>query len=144
MKGELEQGHTYEYSSAASVNAGIQLNRFDVKIYNEKKEDITSHYYIEKKYGMVTVARARITIKASDAAKVYDGTPLTSNEYQLTEGALIAGDQIVICIVTGEQTEIGRSDNVVTQITILDTRRQDVTDNYEIVLESGKLRVTAP
>ena len=80
--------------------------------------------------------------RRKDATKTYDGTPLTCSEYTIVEGALLNGHTIVNYEITGSQTEIGRSDHIISKIQIQDEFGNDVTANYSIVLLPGRLTVT--
>ena len=84
-----------------------------------------------------------ITVKAGDATKKYDGTPIECSDFDLISGTLASGHKIGVCIPVGSQTEIGRSDNIISVIVIVDAEGNDVTFNYAIDLKVGKLRVTA-
>jgi hypothetical protein len=140
--GWLVVGHTCQITSTAKRTAGYHLNTYQVTILDENGENVTDHYKIVKNYGHVIIHRATITVKAGDAEKVYDGLPLTCDEIAIIEGALMEGDYIIVYQVLGSQTEVGRSDNVVVDIMILNAAGEDVTGCYEIILECGRLRVT--
>ena len=87
-----------------------------VIIQDESGADITSRYEISMTGKDIYTTRRPITISILDASKIYDGTPLTSNEifavedleaevYSLLPGHVIYGD------VTGSQTAIGKTKN---------------------------------
>ena len=139
------KGLNIEFSSTASRVVGSHLNSFDAKIFSDEGEDITDQYWIVKTYGKLNITPRDIVIQANDASKVYDGTPLTCDEYTiLTDtGSLVSGHTVAMCIIDGEQTDIGRSQNLITYILILDENRKDVTSNYWIKYLSGTLRVTS-
>lgn len=139
---ELLEGHRYEVTSTAKVNAGIQLNTYDVKIFDEKGNDVTEIYYVSRSYGVVDIRPLEITVKAGDATKKYDGTPLTCDELSIIEGSLQEGHTISFYVITGTQTEVGRSENAIEYITIQDKYGNDITPNYVINYKLGKLRVT--
>ena len=81
-----------------------------------------------------------LTIVSDSVAKIYDGTPLTSKIYTLSEGSLLDGhtEQIE---VFGSQTEAGESPNEYEVIGIFDASGEDVTKNYEITRVQGMLNV---
>ena len=81
-----------------------------------------------------------ITITAANASKVYDGTALTASGYEV-EGELLDGHVIAEVEIEGEQTEIGKSDNRIKKVVILDENGEDVTKNYAIKCVNGKLVV---
>ena len=85
-----------------------------------------------------------ITFKAGDAEMVYDGTPLTCDVIETVSGSLAQNHLIYSYKITGTQTEIGRSENIIEldSILIVDSFGVNVTENYAISTEKGKLRVT--
>ena len=88
--------------------------------------------------GTLTITAKPLTIKANDAEKVYDGTPLTKNSFTNTE--LAKGD-VLTATVTGSQTNVGSSDNVASAAVIM-AGEENVTANYTITYEKGTLTVT--
>jgi hypothetical protein len=101
-------------------------------------------YYYENSYsfGRLTINATHVLLKAGDATKVYDGSALTCESYELLEGMLAEGHVIAKCEFSGMQTEIGRSENLILSVTIRDAEGKDVTSNYAIELQAGKLVVT--
>ena len=89
--------------------------------------------------GALTVTPRPVTITADSGSKVYDGTALTKNSYTSTDPA--AGDTLASVTVTGSQTNVGSSDNVASDATLMRGDR-DVTANYAITYEKGTLAVT--
>lgn len=142
--GSLMPDHRYSIKFTTNVNAGTWQNSFNVTILDASGSDVSDYYYIEKKYGQAIINPVFITVKAGDATKVYDGSPLICNEYSIIEGYLVDGDKIGYCLVQGTQTEIGRSDNRIAYLTIINQNEEVVTSNYTVVTKSGKLKVTAP
>lgn len=141
--GQLFDGHRYEITSTANFTVGKHTNSYNVKVYDENGGDVTDHYYIKRSYGTLNIYAREITVKAGDLTKKYDGTPLECNEFEIISGYLADGHMISECVVVGSQTEIGRADNVISSISIVDAEGNDVTANYAINFVVGKLRVTA-
>ena len=83
-----------------------------------------------------------IEITADSATKVYDGTALTKDSYQLTKGELAAGNTIDSVKVAGSQTLVGSSKNHPSDAKILDANGTDVTQGYTIEYIDGTLTVT--
>jgi len=133
--------YTITYSHTADLNVGTHLNTFNVNICNENGDDVTDQYWAIKTYGEITISPLEITVKAGDAEKVYDGTPLTCEEISIEVGELAEGHTIKFYTVVGSQTSAGRSENVITYILICDAEGKNVTSNYSIKLISGQLKV---
>ena len=89
--------------------------------------------------GVITVSKNILKIRSSDASKNYDGTPLTATGYVLLDGELKEGHVIKV-ITIGQQIEVGSSDNHFTVI-IVDENGKQVTAEYEIIKECGRLEV---
>lgn len=140
--GALESGHSFTLESTASTDAGIRLNTFNVKIADETGKDISDIYYVKKNYGTLTIHPAEITVQAQSAEKTFDGTPLTCYEFILASGTLADGHRLAMPTFIGSQTQIGRCDNVVKSISVLNAFGTDVTHNYIIEYTIGSLKVT--
>ena len=82
----LPAGYTaFASASGSQTDAGTGDNRVDnFKIYDSKGNDVTSHFTnISKVSGKLKVDPAPLSVSSGSASKVYDGTPLTSNESQI-------------------------------------------------------------
>lgn len=94
--------------------------------------------------GKLTIEPRKVTLTSASDSKKYDGEPLTCAKYELVKGTIAEG-QTAQVTVEGSQTLVGISANVITGVMILaqiDKEFVDVTDNYEISKEDGKLEVT--
>ena len=121
----------------SNVSAG-----FKVLIMDKNGDYVTDIYKITKKCGTLSITPRNITVKAADATKKYDGLDLIDNSYEIISGSLNAGDFVSYCVVEGSQRVVGRSDNIVKEIIIVNRLGVDVTKNYCIELKTGVLRVT--
>ena len=140
--GYIADGHKITIESTANTNVGIRLNTFDIVICDNDGNDVSDLYYIQKIYGTLNISPREITIKAGDAQKEFDGTPLTCHKFAIHSGTLVDGHLISMPIFVGSQTQIGRSDNIVKDISVLNSYGVDVTSNYVIKYVTGSLKVT--
>jgi hypothetical protein len=140
--GSYDSRFAFEITSTAGSNVGTRKNSFSVKLYNQNGDEVTDQYWIVPHYGTARIIPLEISIKAGDACKVYDGTPLRSDAYEIIEGTLVEGHVIGMCQTEGSQIDIGRSDNIVLHVMILDADGKDVTSNYLVKNVPGKLIVT--
>lgn len=86
--------------------------------------------------------KINITITAYSDEKEYDGSELSNSGYTLT-GELSEGDVLDDVVVTGSQTEVGSSSNVITSYKILRNGKPiNVADYYNVTLIAGILTVT--
>lgn len=150
IEGSYLSGHSLSALTVtgARLHAGSSLNAFDIVITDAQGNDVTYMYKINAVYGTLRVLPREITITAGSAEAVYtDGsTALTCTDYAITsdyETALAAGDVAEVA-VTGSQTYVGYSSNVVGEVKITDAEGNDVTGNYIIVKKDGTLRVNPP
>ncbi len=105
--------------------------------------DVTANYALTVVAGKLTVKARPITITADSASKIYDGRALTRSSYKITSGELVKGHKLTAG-VSGSQTEIGSSANVVdkSSVKITDGSGNDVTKNYAVTTAAGTLTVT--
>ncbi len=141
LDGELKDGHTAEVLvTGKQRDVGSSENTFSVVIKDKNDADVTSDYEIEKKCGSLTVAARPITLTASSASKVYDGTPLTEDFYTVSEGALLETHTIEV-VTRGEIIDAGEADNNIQTVQIFDENGKEITFNYAVTTFSGKLLV---
>lgn len=80
-----------------------------------------------------------LTITTPSAERMYDGTPLTAEEYTIKYGELAQGH--VLDVLYGEgQTKVGRCENSIT-VHVVTADGVDVTDCYKINVVPGTLQV---
>ena len=115
--------------------------------------DVSSKYDINIVFntsGTVTIDKRPIYITTVGAEKVYDGKPLSHNEYSIEEECKTFLESLghklevvgttAVTKVTGEEGV----DNIVLKFIITDADGGDVTDNYVLLNRDGygKLKVT--
>lgn len=138
--GELKNGHQASVSITGSqLTAGSSLNEFTVVILDQNGADVSGDYEIELKPGTLTVLKRKIELKAEDAEKVYDGTPLTMHEYKVLSGNLVSGHSATLNF-EGEITNAGTVENTIS-VSISNVKKEDVTSNYDVKCSSGTLTV---
>ena len=88
-----------------------------------------------------TIAKRAVKLTAASAEKTFDGEALTKNEptdFTVSEGSFVSG-QGVTAVITGSQTYVGQSENVINSVTGNDKTN---LDNYAITCVPGILKVT--
>jgi len=88
------------------------------------------------------VSPAPLTIESESDEKPFDGTVLENHSFSVSEN--LADSHTIDIEVTGSQTNIGRSQNTVRNVTILDENGHDVTSNYSLEIIEGELTVKPP
>lgn len=141
--GQLQKGHRIgNITFLSSPDVGKKSHRFEVQLLDEQGNDVTDQYLIHKEYGTLTITPVEITLQAESATKKYDGTPLTCSNYVIASGQLCDGHSFAAVEISGQQTQIGRCDNMIMRVSIVDSDGRDVTSNYCIILQPGVLKVT--
>lgn len=115
-----------------------------LKISDEQGRDYTAYYNVTIKEGTLEVTGVKvieISIKATSAKKVYDGTELTANSYDVISGELESGDTLVV-EYSGSITNAGTVANKIVKVTAKDANGKDVTAKYKISTQDGTLEIT--
>ena len=115
-----------------------------LKISDEQGRDYTAYYNVTIKEGTLEVTGVKvieISIKATSAKKVYDGTELTANSYDVISGELESGDTLVV-EYSGSITNAGTTANKIVKVTAKDASGKDVTAKYKISTQDGTLEIT--
>ncbi len=113
--------------------------------YTEGANYKESNYTITKDEGKLSITKREgegktITVTANSDEKVYDGAPLTNNDFTHA-GALVEGDTLT-AVVEGSQTDVGVGDNVVRSYKVM-RGNVDVTTSYTFTDSvKGALTVT--
>ena len=113
------------------TNAGSAVNTYEIDWGSTEPGD----YDITEDLGMLTVTKATLTVKTGSASMVYDGTPLTCDEAEISG---LQNGETASVRTTGTITEPGSVDNTY-EITWGSANR----DNYDIEEELGWLTVYA-
>lgn len=89
---------------------------------------------------ILTIDQRAITVTASSAFKLFDGTPLTSDVTYITKGDLCEGHTMKVTL-DGSIDHVGRGENRIMRVVIKNKYGEDVTVNYKITTVSGVLTV---
>ena len=106
----------------------------------ENKNDTFGNVKFVVVDGTMKIEPRIITLTAASGEKIYDGDPLTNDAVEVTGDGLAEGDRGTYK-VTGSQTLVGKSANVIKSVEIK-SGKKDVKDNYIIKQEKGTLTVT--
>ena len=135
----LPAGFTCEATTKGSVtNVGSAVAEIDTyAIKNADGKDVTDQFSnVSTGFATLLVTKRPVTVVSEDASKVYDGTPLTKHEADVTEGSMVDGENFVYEF-TGIQTVAGESPNSF----IISAGDGTNLDNYEITKQEGTLKV---
>ena len=78
-----------------------------VVITNDNGEDVTEYYDLEFVKSPIQYTPRPLKLKIIDQNKIYDGTPLTSEDYQLIDCEFVSDDTVLQVEYSGSQTNVG-------------------------------------
>ena len=135
--------------SGSETEAGIDPTTYIVSYSSERtnvgtvtvtlENKVEGNMYVWNASTTFDITQKAVTVTADSDEKVYDGTALTKNTF--TNTALVEGHTVTSVTVTGTQTVVGESNNV-PSAAVIKKDEIDVTANYNITYENGKLTVT--
>ena len=129
LVGESDNSFTYQrIGTAEDRDYDIQVQFGKLKVTDRSDED---------KY--------KITVTANSGSKTYDGTPLTVSGFK-TLTFVVDGQTYTVKGLTAEKTVTDVSDSGTVEITgtpiVTDAAGNDVTDQFELTLVSGRADIT--
>ena len=123
----------------SQTDAGSSANRVTGYKVMHGETDVTKNYtFAQSEDGTLTVKPVAIELTANSAEKIYDGTPLTDNGYQITKGAFVGEEGLASVTVEGSQTLVGTSAN---EIKAHGLKANTKAQNYAITYQPGQLTV---
>lgn len=136
----LLPGHSLQVISTTEISQPQSVpNECRVRIIDSNGVDVTAIYGIEYTFGTLQLLPRALRIVTQSAEKIYDGTPLTCDQWELDSGRLLDGHRITIRQLP-RQEQIGAMDNAI-EFVILDESDLDVTNYYSISYDYGRLRM---
>ncbi len=141
----LKDGHRLAYVEVlgSQIEAGTGVSTIgEVVIVDADGNDVTAEYNIVRQDGIIEVRKPVLTLRATSAKKIFDGTELTAPTYTYSfTNAAFSALYTVSATVGGSQTGIGESANEIGEVTITDPLGRDITENFEIRRVPGTLKV---
>ncbi len=144
----LVEGHRYEGLTykAEGQNVGSYDGAFsgDVVIKDAQGNDVTKNYNVTKTPGKLTITNASFTVTftGESAEKVYNGSEQSITG--ITVDGLKPGHRYENLTYAAKGTDKGEYVGAFTgTVKILDENNVDVTENYAITQNPGKLTITA-
>ena len=153
VNGILPEGHSIDVKYMLlddGINAGthyVKIDQENTAIWfdsmPELSNSVTNNFNITFEDGILEILPRFLELTANSDSKPYDGTPLTNNGFEITDGSLVSGHSLS-ALVYGSQTEIGTSDNVIDERSIVITDANGFAvklENYDISCVNGSLEV---
>ena len=126
----------------SATEIGTATNTPEIEIKSADGLEVTNNYKINIISGKLTVERRPVKITTGNAKKVYDGTPLICNDYELSKDTpLLQGHTLKLAQSRGI-TNVGKAGNALT-FKIYDNSGKDVSSYYKFNIEEGGLEITA-
>jgi len=140
--GTLLEEHTLAGTvTGTRTTTGTSKNSIDLAVYDEAGLDVTHNYIFVITQGELKVIPIRLVFETGSAEKVFDGTELRNDQWQLVQGETLPGHNLT-AKVTGSLLYATTLRNTLA-VTITDRRGRNVTnEGYEIVINYGTLTVT--
>ena len=142
--GKLMKDHVIEVNvTGTQTNVGESENSFTATVLDEHGNDVTHLYKIITVPGLLTVFPMEVTVTSENASKKYDGTPLTQPMFVTSPAHFSKETFRFVPNITGFQTQVGSSQNLIDSCVIYDSNNEDATGNFKISYKYGTLTVTA-
>ena len=124
-------------------------NEAELKFFNSKGEDVSQNYNINYDFGDLIISLREITIQTFGDTWLYNGETYygskvvnaEGNNFEIEAGS-IAPNHTLKVELNAKITDVGEVDNKVSKYIILDENNKDVTKNYNVNLNEGKLAIT--
>ena len=129
----------FAYKGVGTAEIEVAPVADSIVITNADGVDVTECYSVDVDFTPITFKKRPITVTADSVSRNYDGTVLSTNGYELSEGTIAQDDEITVTC-NGAITTVGFVVNTPTaQITNADGI--DVTQYYDIKTVNGTLSV---
>ena len=137
---EYKESTDTTWSTTLPVRKNVGTTTVNIRVKGD-----ANHDDVTCSNGTIKVNTRKVTLKATDQEKVYDGTALEAdetgdNKCTITSGSVVSGHTFT-CTSTGSQTNAGSSTKTLSTVLIEDNT-DDVTSNYNITKSNGTLTVT--
>lgn len=109
-----------------------------IVVYNKDGFDVSTAYDFTAIESSIKFNQRIVTFTADNATKVYDGTELTCNTYNVSN--LIDGHKYNLD-VNGSITNYGTSNNVISNVEI-NVDNKDITHMYNVITSNGTLSIS--
>ena len=139
------KGHTVSVKSANSVTEAGSYDNILTLSVTDGDRDVTGNYSIVCSGGTLKINRRAVTVIPETAERIYDGTLTASvTAVALKNSALpLLSGHIAGAIVVLSQSDVGESIAEISSATVKDENGKDVSKNYNLTYQSGKVITVA-
>lgn len=133
----------FVYGDPSKPDSTVTADVSSITVTSADGTDVTDCYVFHALTSTIGFIPRDITVTVQNADKIYDGSELTFDGYELSRSTPLAeGDKIVATFRAG-RTDEGESENIPEIRIVKEAEGLDVTGNYNIDLVPGKLTVQA-
>ncbi|MFA7377049.1 MAG: transglutaminase domain-containing protein, partial [Acholeplasmataceae bacterium] len=138
--GKLNKNDSIQVTMSSSITAvGSIENEIGVTIFNENDLDVTNNYNIKYDLGNLVVSGLPLAIYTGSSTKMYEGKPLSNQEWYIVSGTLRENDRIEVNMPIKITLPEVVSNEIF--VTIYDDKNKDVTKIYDIKYHLGEVSV---
>ena len=131
----------FVYGDPSKPDSTVTADVSSITVTSADGTDVTDCYVFHPLTSTIGFIPRDITVTVQNAGKIYDGSELTFDGYELSRSTPLAeGDKIVATFRAG-RTDEGESENIPEIRIVKEAEGLDVTGNYNIDLVPGKLTV---
>ena len=133
-----------DYAEIVTVGETENIANYKIVKKGDSNGNHNLNYVVTPEWGSLCVTQREISVSAVNASKVYDGTPLESDEIEWTMDIAMPADHILTADLIGSQTYFGISVNELLEENIFISHNGvDVKDCFTFIsLQNGELEVT--
>lgn len=136
---KFNDNYTMSYSDRTQSTWTITPDLNSIRIFASSGKDVTSNYKIKVQSKDLNILKRSITISTSSDNKIYDGTPLKNEGFNVISGSLVEGDSISV-VSSSDIVNVGTTlNNQTFKVTTSDGL--DMTSHYAIELKAGSLAI---
>lgn len=129
---------------SVAKDVGAVENKLQFSVFDGDGADISGDYEISQNPGVLEVTPRPIVLQVESREKVYDGTPLVSENVTVSSEytPAIVGGHSLYYESSGSQTDVGTSQCGLQNIIIYNSDGADKTFDYSVTVVKGDLVVT--
>lgn len=121
------------------TDVGVYGNASAYKVLHNNSIDVTDYYNINTNGSLLTVTERKLSIETLSSSFEYDDNYHSYPRYSILSGSLIGGDKLVPTFASHRYAGEYNND---ASFKVVNGSNKDVTNNYNISLTYGKLKIT--
>lgn len=123
------------------IDVGEVVNTPVLRVATSDGIDISVHYEIATRIGVLKVNKRPLIVKAAGAEKEYDDTELVNKTFEIAGDYKLVDGHAANCVSHTSITNVEEKENIIA-IEIKNASGEDKTPNYSLFYENGTLKIT--